>query len=356
MTTSRCDDVLDQTDHEQRGAERKPPWLRQRLRSLVTLAGLGASFMLVGASASPAPAAAQTLLPLVTFYSPGRGDFFTTSQPAWTCKVLGTCGADPNYHAMGMQGHVFNPAHARPAGTVPLYHWWSVSRGDNFLTTDPRWAGVVGDFRDGYRLFRIEGYIRSSAISGNTVELASYWNPTTADNAAVNPLRSAPPAGWTRYRTEGHLLGPTGQTARNWCVGSDPNNWDDAPWQAHGNRTNPWNSPLVNGDTIKIRATGSTRIDYWGTNKPVQGEGIAGAGWPAPDAPRYALIGFVSWGRIWVPGRGWYERNVRFPVGAETMCLEYSKPTGTGELLLQNNDTNLGDNGGGPMVTVRQWW
>lgn len=114
---------------------------------------------------------------------------------------------------------------------------------------------------------------------------------------------------------------------------------------------------LFDGDALQIAATGYTRIDFWGTNKPVAGEGPAPGGWPLPGEPAYGLIGRVTTGRVWVPGRGSYRANTWFPIGAGTQCLEYdSQGTTSGDLQLGINDTNIGDNGGGPSVTVQQWW
>ncbi|HEY6036541.1 MAG TPA: hypothetical protein VIV58_19820, partial [Kofleriaceae bacterium] len=59
----------------------------------------------------------------------------------------------------------------QPANTTPLWSWYSPARGDNFATTDPFWsmdpAAAVwngehisnGPSRDGYTLYRLEGYV-----------------------------------------------------------------------------------------------------------------------------------------------------------------------------------------------------
>ncbi|WP_437586274.1 hypothetical protein [Sorangium sp. So ce1000] len=325
---------------------------------------LGASALLgalVTSSATPARAAEPELVPLVTFYSAARGDYFTTTQPEWTCKALGGCPQDPGYVVIGIQGHVYNPALPQPAGTRPLYHWWSPSRADNFLTSDPAWAGSVGDVtldHDGYRLFRIEGYISTSAVVGS-VPLQSFWNPSKADNAAVNGLRVRMPSGWSYYRTEGYLLGPK-SAAGSKCEARLNANHVDTPWTALGNYVNTWSAPedFMGGDALQISASGQTRIDFWGAHKSVSGDAeIAGADFPLPGVNKFMLIGKVTSGRVWVPGLGWHEAQQLFPVGAGTKCLEYNtQGTSAGDLQLQINDGNLGDNAGGPTVTVSQWW
>lgn len=304
-----------------------------------------------------------TLIPLVTFFSGARGDYFTTSQPVWTCKVFrpDLCPADPDYRPIGLQGYVFRPDRPRPAGTTPLYHWWSPSRGDNFITSDPAWAGAVGDhtlLHDGYQLFRIEGFIQTAETAGS-VPLDSYWNGGPRDNAAVNSRRVSMPVGWGFYRREGFLLGPGARAADRCVARLAPSFVDPNPWTAHGNFINTWSAPedLLDGDSLQISATGQTRIDFWGAHKSVVGEGVAGGDFPAPGEPMFALIGRVSTGRMWVPGKGSYPAGTWFPIGAGSGCLEYDAQGALpGDLQLTINDNNLGDNAGGPAVTVRQWW
>jgi hypothetical protein len=300
------------------------------------------------------------LTPLVTFFSTSRGDYFTTSNPVWTCQLFGSCARDPSYQAVGVAGYVHRADRPQPAGTAPLYHWWSPSREDNFLTSDPGWAGAVGAIRlehDGYQLFRIEGYIDRAATSG-AVPLDSFWNPGTRDNAAVSSRRVAMPGGWTRYRTEGFLRGP-GTPAGNSCrARGAPRFVDDEAWTALGNFDNTWpGGALFDGDALQIASSGQTRIDFWGAHKNCAGEGAAGPGFPAPGEPAWSLIGRATSGRVWVPGRGSYPANVWFPVGANSGCLEYdSQGTSRGSLVLTINDDNRGDNAGGCATIVSQWW
>jgi hypothetical protein len=49
------------------------------------------------------------LIPLVTFYSAARGDYFTTSDPAWTCGAFGTCSVGSGYRFIGIAGYVHRP-------------------------------------------------------------------------------------------------------------------------------------------------------------------------------------------------------------------------------------------------------
>jgi hypothetical protein len=176
---------------------------------------LGSRTLLISALFLPVAGAAtaQSVVPLYTWYSDARGDYFTTSDPSWAGEHGEVRAGQGNYWCLGIEGHVFSPEDERPAGTVPLYSWWSRSRKDNFLTSDPNWAGEVGDRRAGqgdYRLFRIEGYIPARPVAG-TLALRSFWSRNRRDNAAtaMPDWRAAadPQRGdYVRYRTEGYVF------------------------------------------------------------------------------------------------------------------------------------------------------
>jgi hypothetical protein len=324
------------------------------------------------ATSQAVQAAGPAQVPLVTFYSHIRGDYFTTSQFGWTCQYFRTCVEPPelDYVAIGLQGHVYNPDNPPPAGTVPLYHWWSANRGDNFLTTNPAWAGNVGDRRweDGadYVLFRIEGHVRSTS-DPQLFPLHSYWNPAVADNAAVASWRSGVPAGYGYYRTEGYLLPPESESLARCQANVTPYHTDNPSWQARGAYIDTWPAPadFFHGDAIRLTAPADWyQVDFWGTMKPVRGDfGSSGpAGFPAPGESMYALLGRVTSGRIFVSGRGWYEANRWFKALGDAHdwagpCMFYDS-TGVppGEFQVGFNDSNISDNGGWANVTVQQWW
>lgn len=141
-----------------------------------------------------------------------------------------------------------------------------------------------------------------------------------------------------------------------------PSFTDRHPWQVRGNYIEAWQEPfgIVSFDAVRVTATGTTRIDYWGTNKNVQGDHTLAPGtWPLPSERQYALIGRLTAGYVWHDVRSrYYWANEWFPVGADSGCLAVVIPAGAGtpKLEFSINDPNLGDNGGGPFVTVRQWW
>ncbi|MDN3242574.1 hypothetical protein [Glycomyces tritici] len=341
-----------------------------RLLKRVALAIALALTVIATTPALPAAATGPALVPLVSFFSPTRGDHFTTTQSTWTCKYFRTCAADPGYRAVGIQGFVYNPANPQPANSVPLYHWWSAARGDNFLTTDPNWAGEVGDRRtsgDEYVLFRIEGYVSTLSPSG-AEPLRSYWNPALGDNAAMATWRpwTPVPSGWTLHRTEGFLLPPPGAPLVLCTSDVSPDDEDPSAWNAYGNQVTDWqrSANLLDGDALKVTAApGSViRVDYWGREESVFGDLFShNPGGPAPELAPYSLIGRVDVGAMYVHGWGWYEAGAWFPaigtVHTGTPCMVYESLGGTSrKLQLSFNDSNLGDNGGYAPVTVAQWW
>lgn len=145
---------------------------------------------------------------LYTWYSASRGDYYTTTDPAWVGRAGDT--RSPDYVFVREEGRVADPAFPE-AGTKPLYNWWNASRGDNLLTTNPAWAGRPGDVRDGYVFVRLEGHVYTTPVAG-TLPLMSRWNASTQDNyTTADPrVNAAPtPSGYTAPGVEGYLLSPS---------------------------------------------------------------------------------------------------------------------------------------------------
>jgi M6 family metalloprotease-like protein len=159
-----------------------------------------------GAPADPFAIQSAGTRALHTWYSPSRGDFYTTSDPAW----VGAPGATraPDYTFVRVEGRALA---AQEPGTRPLYQWWSAARGDHFLTTNPAWAGRAGDARDGYAFVRVEGYAYAGPVAG-TLPLSLHWNGAAADNyTTAHPRTVALPAlrpGYLDGATQGHVLAP----------------------------------------------------------------------------------------------------------------------------------------------------
>jgi M6 family metalloprotease-like protein len=176
---------------------------------LLSLAACAADTATLGETDDPVTA---TTLPLYTWYSPSRGDTFTTTNPAWA-PVTNPDGSiaikSPDYRYLATEGTVFSPSAPRPRDTVPLYSWYSPSRGDNFVTSNPAWAGKPGDTRSpDYGFVRLEGYVYANPLAG-TRALRSWYNASSGDNATTANPDWAPGTshpGFGLVRDEGYLL------------------------------------------------------------------------------------------------------------------------------------------------------
>jgi hypothetical protein len=107
--------------------------------------------------AKPPPAGT---IPLYSWYSPSRRDNFVTSNPGWFGYLKGDGERSPDYYFVRLEGYIYPPDVPPPTDTVPLYSWYSNGRGDNYATSMPVWAGGPGDVRSpDYEFVRLEGYL-----------------------------------------------------------------------------------------------------------------------------------------------------------------------------------------------------
>lgn len=163
--------------------------------------------------------------PLFNWYSADRKDNKLSSDPRWVSDPRGcpvdTTGQylDPNRHQNGYrmyrhEGFVFDPKATQPPGTVPLWSWFNPVRNDNFTTSDPRWGVALTRLRwsgeqfaapqitrDGYTLYRLEGYIYSPLLPQppDTLPLYSWFHPGRNDNFhTTDPAWSVPVSALTR--------------------------------------------------------------------------------------------------------------------------------------------------------------
>lgn len=175
-------------------------------RSPQTSLPLALALLVISAATPRATMAGQ--IPLYSWYSVERQDSFTTSDPAWACSTPGTMRS--GYRFVRVEGSVFDPGQPQPPDTRALYHWWSPSRSDNFLTTSA-FAAVAPD----YAKFRLEGYVYATPVAG-TLPLTSWWSAGKVDNkmSADPRLASAAPNTIAEYgdyqfvKTEGYILPP----------------------------------------------------------------------------------------------------------------------------------------------------
>jgi M6 family metalloprotease-like protein len=186
------------------------PPLNSGARSQRTQVHQAACFVIMLGWWVSAPLFAQSgLVPLHSWWSTERLDAITTSEPGW----IGAPGEtrSPDYSFNRAEGFVFDPSLPQPPTTVALYRWFSPLYGDNFLTSNPVWAGGPGDTRlPDYRFSRLEGYAFDRPLAG-TVPLNGWWSDPADDNRqTTDPTWPAPstfPFG--RYdfvRTEGYVL------------------------------------------------------------------------------------------------------------------------------------------------------
>ena len=151
----------------------------------------------------------QGKLPLNVWYSPDRKEHFTTTHENWQWNTYEV--PRNNYRLVSIDGYI-SPPWKRPSPTeVPLYSWWNPDRGDNFTTTDPAWSGDLGDQKEGYTLFRMEGFVESIYKPGYDT-LFSWWNPNRTDNflttqweGNVDGVTGRERVGYSNFRIEGYI-------------------------------------------------------------------------------------------------------------------------------------------------------
>jgi hypothetical protein len=149
---------------------------------------------------------------LQEWWSADRGDHYTTTHPSWTA-------AAPNYHhhdyvRLGSLGYAYSRELPQPPGTVPIYSWWSPSRGDNFTTTQSAWAGPGDRRAPDYGFVRVDGYLHDPRLPQptGTIPVYSWWSPGRQDNRMTNardwagPLRATRAPDYTCFRLEGYAL------------------------------------------------------------------------------------------------------------------------------------------------------
>ena len=117
---------------------------------------------------NPLDGGAAGLVPVYRWYNPETEDNFTTTDTRWQPGTSHNKGA---YVRPKLLGYMYSPNQEAPSGTEPMWSWWNSGRGDNFMTIQPGWGGnertidvrnqhiVNGRRREGYTLYRLEGYV-----------------------------------------------------------------------------------------------------------------------------------------------------------------------------------------------------
>ena len=150
--------------------------------------------------------------PLYNWWNRHREDNFATTYSGWNAQKI---SHKDDYSYFRMEGLVYALDDSRPSSTIPLHSWWSPTRKDNFLTSNPSWSGEAGDSKiPDYKFVRTEGYIHSPDLPQpqETVPLYSWWNPEREDNyitsdPAWNPniIEEDQKNGYRFVRLEGYL-------------------------------------------------------------------------------------------------------------------------------------------------------
>lgn len=189
-------------------------------------------------------------IPLYRWYGAERGDYFTTSSPAWGMQPRGAVPSvkgdtiingprRAGYEMQRLEGYVFSPHQSQPEGTVPLFSWFSPERGDNLISSAPAWTIPLADVqwggrdgealtndvtRNGYTVFRLEGFVSDpkGPIPKAGAGIFSWYNPAVADNFATThgdysmppssiqwaggTIANPPPSkdGYSMFRMEGY--------------------------------------------------------------------------------------------------------------------------------------------------------
>lgn len=124
-------------------------------------AAASAGYTLVGEEGrifSPGDPQPAGTVPLHIWFSPSRGDYFSSTEPVWRGGAGQT--RSPDYRWVMLQGYVYAAVHE---GAAPLYHWFNPAEGDNLETSDPRWVNTGIIPREGYEVGNIQGYLPSPA-------------------------------------------------------------------------------------------------------------------------------------------------------------------------------------------------
>ncbi|MDR4502647.1 MAG: S1 family peptidase [Nitrospirales bacterium] len=157
-------------------------------------------------------------VPLVSWYSRSRNDNSTTANKAWQ-----GCQGDtqsPDYGFTRIEGIIFSPDRPQPEGTIPLHKWYSPDRGDNWTTSQ---HFIAAQRREGlspnYRFVRIEGYIYPPSLDrrSGVVPLYSWYSPSRMDNWVTTQHREKGERGenlspdYRFVRLEGYVLDPSSE-------------------------------------------------------------------------------------------------------------------------------------------------
>lgn len=135
-------------------------------------------------------------VPLYQYFSASRGDYFATSSTQGMQAAMAS-----GYELRGVEGYVFADVPYSMLGS-----WWSVLREDNLTTAVDSPLAEVAD-NSGYLYSGFEAPVFKYPVQG-TVPLDNFWNGARADHFLLSNDASrsdALSAGYYYLRTEGHV-------------------------------------------------------------------------------------------------------------------------------------------------------
>lgn len=139
----------------------------------------------------------RAFVPLALYWSPARGDNFTTATGIGKQSAV-----DAGYDLAWVEGYVHG---AQQLGTIPLELYWNGVREDNFTVATQSGRDLAK--AHGYTFVRIEGYLYPTQQVG-TVPLQLYWSEARLDHlvtATAKGRQRAETAGYRYVRVEGYL-------------------------------------------------------------------------------------------------------------------------------------------------------
>lgn len=139
------------------------------------------------------PPSGHHIRKLHSWWSPSRQDNWCTADPRHTRPLRDPISPDYRHHRL--EGFILAPDEPPPEGTVPLHSWWSPGRGDNWATTDPRHTEPPRDRMDpDYTRYLHEGWLFSPDLEQpvHTVPVHSWYSPSRGDNFITTDPRYRP--------------------------------------------------------------------------------------------------------------------------------------------------------------------
>lgn len=154
-----------------------------------------------GPPVSAAAAPVQPIMPLKSFWSDSRADYWMTGTVAGERAAVDAF----KYKPVSIEGAIYSAQHS---GTAPLQLYWNEQLTDNLnIASEQSKAEALAK---GYKLAAVEGYVDTVRRPG-TVPLKLYWNAARQDSLTLATDASEKAAlrdGYRFVRVEGYVFPP----------------------------------------------------------------------------------------------------------------------------------------------------